>query len=185
MHTVSLKLTETRTCGEGKRCRCVCNGSDRRERRSTRIAYTCICNNFSNYCEYRINICRVCSAARHSFAWQHTRHNTRHQSLSQRRTCTSLYALGPCMINLWVTSISTFLEPSTVTSATAESAELLGRTAFGTPATAAYRRSTSYCWRFCMQILVSITQSTATPLKWVVAAITDSKTSGPMTVHPP
>ena len=158
MHTVSLKLTETRTCGEGKRCRCVCNGSDRRERRSTRITYTCICNNFSNYYEYSINICRVCSVARHSPQYPPPK------SLSPRRTCASLYALGPRMINLWVTGISTFLEPSTVTSATAETAERFGRAAFRAPVTAAYRRSTSYCWRFCVQILVSITQNTPTPL---------------------
>ena len=49
-----------------------------------------------------------------------------------QHTSASLNALGPCMLELRVGDISTVLEPSTTTSATAAFAGFRGRTALGT-----------------------------------------------------
>ena len=53
------------------------------------------------------------------------------KSCCQQLTCTSLDALGPCVIKLCVADISAFLEPSTAGSATAEFARFLGGAALG------------------------------------------------------
>ena len=53
------------------------------------------------------------------------------------------------MIKVGVTEISTFLEPSTSASATAEFAGFLGNTALGASFTAACRRYTRRPGRFC------------------------------------
>ena len=60
-----------------------------------------------------------------------------HKSVSLQPTFARLNALGPCMIKLCITSISTVLEPSTTTSATATFAKFLGNTAPGTHSAAA------------------------------------------------
>ena len=50
---------------------------------------------------------------------------------SKKLTFAGLNALDPCMIEVWVASISTVLEPSTAASATTEFAGFLNAAALG------------------------------------------------------
>ena len=52
-------------------------------------------------------------------------------SILQKLTCASFYALDPCVSKLCVADISTFLEPSTVASATAAFAIPIGCATLG------------------------------------------------------
>ena len=74
-------------------------------------------------------------------------------------------AVGPCMIELRVTGISTVLEPSAIASATAALARFLGNTALGAPVSATHHRWTRRRGGFCGNVNVKLTQEMPAPMQ--------------------